>query len=167
MKKILITGPESSGKSVLAESLAKLYAQVWVKEFAREYLVNKINYQEKDLLEMAKGQKKSEKRIWDEGHEYVFSDTGIEVIQIWSEVKYGRVDTEICKLENMASYDLILVCKPNIPWQYDVLREHENNRENLFEKYLDFLTDRKLEFKIIDADMSNRLEQANAWVSKL
>lgn len=167
MKKILITGPESSGKSVLAESLAKLYAQVWVKEFARGYLENKTSYQEKDLLEMAKGQKKSEKEMWDEDHEYVFSDTGIEVIQIWSEVKYGRVDAEICKLENMVPYDLILLCKPNIPWQYDDLREHENSRDDLFKRYLNFLISRKLEFKIVDADLKNRVQQANTWVSKL
>lgn len=63
MKKIVILGPESTGKSTLCEQLAAHYHTVWVREYAREYLLkNGVNYTEADLWEIAKGQMESEDR---------------------------------------------------------------------------------------------------------
>ena len=57
MKKIVIIGPESSGKSTLCEQLAAHYNTIWVREYAREYLLkNGTDYTFENLLDIAKGQ---------------------------------------------------------------------------------------------------------------
>ncbi|MBO9660994.1 MAG: ATP-binding protein, partial [Chitinophagaceae bacterium] len=56
LKKIVIIGPESTGKSTLAAQLAEHYETDWVPEFAREYLLsNGKEYTYEDLLTIAKG----------------------------------------------------------------------------------------------------------------
>jgi nicotinamide riboside kinase len=57
IKKIVIIGPESTGKSTLCKQLALHYNTNWCPEFAREYLLkNGMNYTYRDLLKIAKGQ---------------------------------------------------------------------------------------------------------------
>ena len=58
IKKIILTGPESSGKTTLAKQLAERFQTTWVPEFARTYLDNLTRpYREDDLLRIAQGQK--------------------------------------------------------------------------------------------------------------
>ena len=59
--KVVLFGPESTGKTTLSEQLARHYNTVWVREFAREYLQDKWNNERKtcephDLLPIAAGQ---------------------------------------------------------------------------------------------------------------
>jgi nicotinamide riboside kinase len=66
MKKIVVLGPESTGKSFLCEQLATHYQTKWVPEFARDYLEkNGPEYQYDDLYEIAKGQLELEERAMD------------------------------------------------------------------------------------------------------
>ncbi|MCD4681228.1 MAG: ATP-binding protein, partial [Bacteroidales bacterium] len=86
IKRIAITGPESTGKSQLAKKLAEHYNTVWVPEFAREYL-NIINrpYGQADILDIAKGQVESEDRLANFAKKILFCDTEAIVTKIWSE----------------------------------------------------------------------------------
>ena len=60
--RIAITGPESTGKTNLAEALALHYNTVWVPEYAREYIANlNRKYTLNDILTIAKRQVISEK----------------------------------------------------------------------------------------------------------
>ena len=168
MFKILITGPESSGKSVLSKELASFYNGGLVVESARAYLKEKVGYQESDLLKIAQLQKQNEKALISTGkYSLVFCDTGVEVIKIWSQEKYGRVDAVINKLNQLESYDLVLLCKPNIPWEKDPLREHPNDRMRLFEIYLNELKQAKASFFVIDETIHRRVEQAKNIVSRV
>ena len=64
MLKIIVTGPESSGKTTLCKALSEHYNLPFTKEFAREYLTDLgKNYLQEDLLEIAKGQLKSEQQL--------------------------------------------------------------------------------------------------------
>lgn len=57
LKKIVVIGPESTGKSTLCEQLAQHYDTAWCPEFARDYLLsNGTNYDYEDLLTIAMGQ---------------------------------------------------------------------------------------------------------------
>ncbi|HMX36032.1 MAG TPA: AAA family ATPase, partial [Ferruginibacter sp.] len=54
-------GPESTGKSMLSEKLAAHYGTIWVKEYAREYLLTHgKNYSFENLLDIARGQIREE-----------------------------------------------------------------------------------------------------------
>ena len=57
IKKFVIIGPESTGKSTLCSQLADHYKTSWVPEYAREYLLkNGTDYSYENLLTIAKGQ---------------------------------------------------------------------------------------------------------------
>ena len=84
MHKIVITGPESSGKTTLCESLSKHFKIPYSKEYAREYLqkLNR-NYTQDDLTKIAKGQLNFNKN-------HSLLDTDLITIKIWSNYKYDR-----------------------------------------------------------------------------
>ena len=57
LKKIVVIGPESTGKSTLTQLLAQHYKTEWCAEYAREYLTTHgTEYTFEDLLTIAKGQ---------------------------------------------------------------------------------------------------------------
>lgn len=136
MRKIVITGPESTGKTTLAQALAKHYQADWVREYARIYIDNLSRpYQEEDLLTIAKGQLASEEVAKAKVNKLLICDTSLEVIKIWSEVKYSRCHPWILEKLRQQKVDLYLLCVPDIPWKYDPKRENPDDRDQLFLMY--------------------------------
>jgi nicotinamide riboside kinase len=129
--KIIITGPESSGKTTLCKALSKHFNISFAKEFARHY-INSLErgYTQNDLVSIAKGQLECE-------FNSQLLDTDLITIKIWSEYKYGRCDKWILdQIEKQKKEKrFYLLCKPDIPWQPDKQRENPNDREELFEIY--------------------------------
>ncbi|WP_116124626.1 AAA family ATPase [Lewinella sp. IMCC34183] len=161
--KILITGSESAGKSTLSRQLAWALDGVCVPEAAREYLKNLDRpYAFEDLQSIWHRQRDAEAAAVATGASFVVCDTGPEVIRIWSEVKFGRCDPEVFLASRTRSYDLTLLCYPDLPWTYDPLREHpeEKDRKHLFDRYHQLLPNARV---ISGAD---RLTQALAAVSE-
>jgi nicotinamide riboside kinase len=146
---------------MLAESLAKIYHTAWVPEYAREYL-NHLGrpYVEQDLLRIAQGQMKSESEITVNARQLLFCDTDLLVTKIWSEVRFKRCDPWI--LENLEShrYDLYLLCDIDLPWQYDPLREHPDQRGFLFDLYYNELKNRNFPFSVVRGSGTERLNNA-------
>lgn len=159
LRKVSIVGPESTGKSTLAQALASHFETQVVLEYARGFLENLGRpYQESDLIDIAKGQLATEQAIIPFANQLLFCDTNLLVIKIWSQVKYNRVDPEIMELMNLESYDLHLLLAPDIPWEDDPLREHPEFRNELFEIYHQELLASGVPFHIISG--KNRLEKA-------
>ena len=137
MLKIIVTGPESSGKTTLCKTLSEYYNLHFTKEFAREYLTDLgKNYLQEDLLEIAKGQLENEQLITN-NQQISLHDTDLITLKIWSDYKYGSCNNWILeqiekqKVENR----FYLLCKPDLKWDYDPLRENPNDRDNLFAIY--------------------------------
>ena len=161
MFKIAITGPESTGKTALAEQLADHYKTVWVPEYSREYL-EKTNglYSEKDLLPILEGQINAETKMVSKADKFLFCDTDPLVIWIWSKVKFGHVDKQIEKALKDHQYDFYLLTQPDIPWEKDKLRESEGRLNELFEMYLKKLTELGHPYAVISGSGSDRLNCA-------
>lgn len=137
MQKIIITGPESTGKTTLAQQLAQHYQTVWVPEYARDY-IDQLNrsYEEDDLLEIAKGQVNREDEIAVQHNpDLLICDTSLLVIKVWSQVKYQRCHPWILEQLNLRQTSLYLLAFPDIPWEPDPQREHPQQRELLFQLY--------------------------------
>lgn len=140
MQKIILTGPESSGKTTLAQQLATHFQIEWLPEYARTYLQNLNSpYNEADLFEIAKGQFLQEeiavKKARLNGEKRLICDTSFLVLKIWSIVKYNACHPFILKqLEKQANVIYIL-CGTEIPWEYDPQRENPNDREKLYYLY--------------------------------
>jgi len=161
IKKIAITGPESTGKSMLAEQLADHYKTIWVPEYAREY-INKLDlpYNKEDILTIAKKQLENENKIAKNAIRFLFCDTEPIVTKIWSEDKYKNCDEWILRKIEEHKYDLYLLCYIDLPWQQDPQREDPHRREYLFDLYLQELTERNLPFYVISGSGKKRLINA-------
>ena len=153
LHKIIITGPESSGKTTLCEQLSKHFNLPFSKEYAREYLdALKRDYNSDDLLKIAKGQLQTENGLQ-------LLDTDLITIKIWSEYKYGRFDKWIStQIEKQKSEErFYILCSPDIPWQADNQRKNPNDRRKIFEIYKKELEDLKHKYFILEGE--NRLEK--------
>ena len=134
VKHIVITGPESSGKTTLTKAIAKALNTDYTEEYAREYLNSNTSYKQEDLLLIAQGQLQKEKA---NANQIAIHDTDLITIKIWSEYKYNQCDPWILEqIEQQKSKNRIyLLCKPDIPWEADPLRENPSNRAELFKIY--------------------------------
>jgi NadR type nicotinamide-nucleotide adenylyltransferase len=161
-RRIVILGPECTGKSTLSESLAKHYKTSWVPEYARGYLNNLVReYNQDDLITIARGQIRVEDefaRTAENG--LLFCDTNLYVIKIWSEFKYGNCDEEILEEIRNRAYDLYLLTYIDIPWEDDPQREHPDKREELYSIYLNELKNQPVPFVEIKGDREQRMKTA-------
>ena len=166
MPKVVITGPESSGKTTLAMDLSAHFDVPWVPEQARPYLEARQGlYGEADLLQIAQAQVAAEDLHGDT--DLLICDTDLITIRIWGEEKYGRSDPWIVRATEERTYDHWLLCSPDMAWEPDPLRENPHDRERLFEVYRDLLTRLGRPFTIISGDPDERLRAAVTAVMRL
>lgn len=161
IRKIAITGPESTGKSMLTRKLAEYFHTTFVAEYAREYIASLDRpYNENDILEIAKGQLTGELRLEKTASNLFFCDTELIVTKIWSEVRYGSCNPWILENILINRYDLYLLCDIDLPWEDDPQREHPHMRRELFSLYHGELMKRDLPFAIISGFDDERLNNA-------
>lgn len=168
MIKIALTGPECSGKTTLAIELAKALKVNWIPEFARHY-ITKLNrpYNQEDLDVIALRQQNAIDLIVRIGKDYLITDTEMLVIKIWSQEKFNTVSNQIESLYQQQDFDLIVLCKPDIPYEEDPLRENQEDRDRLFEIYKSELEKSEQNFIIVDSTISTRLNKVLAAIEKL
>jgi NadR type nicotinamide-nucleotide adenylyltransferase len=168
IKKIAIVGPECTGKSDLAQFLARHYKTVWVPEYARMYLDDLARpYNQDDLTVIARGQKRLEEDRISEANGILFFDTTLLVIKVWSEFKYGDCNPEILELLKNSVYDLHLLTYIDIPWVYDPQREHPEEREELYKIYLQEIKVMNVPFVEIRGEQEQRRKTAIEAISRL
>lgn len=166
--RIAITGPESTGKSTLAKKLAEHYKTVWVPEFARTY-INQLDrpYDQYDLIKMAKGQISHEEELISKAYKYLFCDTELTVIKIWSEYKYGNIDPAILSKYYNMSYDLYLLMDIDIPWEYDMQREQPEKRKFFFDWFNRSLHEKNRCYRVISGNHEERVNRACVVIDNL
>jgi nicotinamide riboside kinase len=193
IKKIVIIGPESTGKSTLCEQLAAHYNTVWCPEYAREYLLqNGTNYTFDDLATIAKGQVALEdeyvgkvenqesrkvRKLTEPGSVLpdlqtsglLFLDTDMYVMKVWCEFVFGRCHRFILDEIVARKYDLYLLCNTDLPWTKDELREYPDleSRETLFKMYKDILMNQSTPWVEIKGSNDDRLKIAIEATEKL
>lgn len=161
--KIAITGPESSGKSHLSEALARHYGTSWAREFAREYLSEGGGgYELSDLDEICRGQVRNEERAIKDAKDLCFFDTDMLVLKVWSEYRFGTLSPVLEAAVEDRTYDFRLLCRPDLPWHPDPLRESPSvaEREELFDIYLRELLDSGAAFFIVEGVGQKRVNAA-------
>lgn len=169
-RKIVVIGPECTGKSTLSAALARELQTLWVREYAREYL-NGLGrpYTEADLLEIALGQLGEEDRQLAAANQYLICDTDLYVIKVWSESSFGRCHRNILETIATRPYDLYLLSYPDIPWEPDPLREHGAARERqyYYHQYRDIVQYSGVPWADIRGTESERLQTALKAIKSL
>lgn len=160
-KRIAIVGPESSGKTTLASTLAEKYETLWVPEYAREYLIQiRRDYTFEDLELIAKKQMTLENKFHKTANTFLFCDSTLLTIKIWSEYKFQRNSDWVLENLNEHQYQFHMLCKPDIDWEEDPLRENAHDRDELFVLYQTELKKLKIPYEIISGRNEFRLETA-------
>lgn len=182
LKKIVVIGPESTGKSTLCEQLAKHYKTLWCPEYARAYLLkhgNKYNYD--DLLTIAEGQIALEEEYINQmnksqphsppttRHSLLFIDTDMYVMKVWCEFVFGKCHSYILNQIKKRKYDLYLLCNTDLPWVKDELREYPDleTRQRLYHIYKDSMIHQQVPWVEISGNNEDRLLKAIATVDLL
>lgn len=192
IKKFVIIGPESTGKTTLCSKLAAYYKTLWVPEYAREYLIkNGTDYSYNDLLTIAKGQidlednvarsKKQEARsskkpgVADILHStshivhperLLFIDTDMYVMKVWCEYVFNKCHNWILNRIAERQYDGYILCNPDLDWVADELREYPDKdiRQKLYYYYKDLMINQPLPWVDINGNYNERLEKAIRFI---
>lgn len=162
----------------MCDLLAKHFSTLWCPEYAREYLLNNgVAYNYDTLLEIAKGQialeEKHERLVnascQHANQKMLFIDTDMYVIKIWSEFVFNKCQSYILHQIATRPYDLYLLCKPDLPWQYDVLREAPRieTRNQLYTIYKEHMISQHVPWIEIYGSYEQRLQLAIDAVNKI
>jgi len=170
-RRIVITGPESTGKSSLCKQLAEHYNTSWVPEYAREYLQKHgMNYTYNDLLAIARRQLALEDEITASTKRgLIFIDTDMYVMKVWCEFVFGRCHQWILDRIAERNYALYLLCNIDLPWVKDDFREYPDieSRIRLFNIYKDNIINQHVPWKIINGNNEERFKAAVDAVNRL
>lgn len=158
MPKIIINGPESSGKTSLAEWLVAQLKAGYIQEYPRLYLEYlEGDYEYDDLQIIAEDIQDilvelDDQKLW-------VIDTDIINIKVWYQIVYDRAEAEVMNMEDDHNA-LHLLCKPDIPWESDPVREAPEHRDAIFQKYLEYYQSKNIKYMIVDGDGEERFEKA-------
>ncbi|PWG06105.1 AAA family ATPase [Polaribacter aquimarinus] len=171
--KVVLFGPESTGKTTLSRHLARHYNTVWAPEFAREYLQKKWNNERKtcekdDLIPIAIGQMKLENKLAKKADKVLICDTDLLETKVYSEEFYdGFVDKVLDKAAQNNQYDLYLLTYIDTPWEEDDLRDRPEQRLEMFNAFEQSLKDHNRPYILLKGDKETRLKNAVKAIDKI
>ena len=171
--KIVLFGPESTGKTTLSELLARHYNTVWVPEYARDYLQDKWNNERKtcedsDLIPIAKGQIQLENELAKKADKVLICDTDLLETKVYSEEYYGGyAHPNLNKFAIENYYDLYLLTNIDTPWQADDLRDRPEQRQEMFDAFENALKMYNRPYILLKGDIKNRMNTAIAAIDKI
>lgn len=173
LKRIAVMGPESTGKSTLAQNLAKQFQGLWVPEYARTWIEAKGQRPVvADMPLIARGQwatqhaleaqalKQSEQGL-------IVYDTELWVTTIWNQVLFQNRDPEIEALAARQQFDHYLLCAPDVPWVDDDVRYLPQGGADFFERCKTLLEAQNLPYTVISGDWKTRTQTASQIVAGL
>ena len=173
IKKFVVIGPESTGKSSLCAQLAEYYETIWVPEYAREYLEkNGTDYFYDDLLIIAKGQIQSEDSYNSRfaiRNSQLFIDNDMYVMKVWCEFVFNKCHNWILNRIAERKYDGYLLCNVDLPWVKDNLREYPDleTRNKLYHFYKDIMVNQAVPWIEVSGNYEERFESAKSFIDKM
>lgn len=166
VKKVVILGTESCGKSTLTRNLALIYNTTYVSEYGRE-ICEELGGCDGIMLDedyplIAYGHKLKEYEANKQANKIVFIDTEAAVTQFYSEL-YNRKTQQILKeIAKLQQYDLCLFLEPDVKWVDDGLRVHgeQQVREENNQRLKQLLNEYGIPYLSISGSYQERLEKA-------
>lgn len=133
IKKVVLLGTESSGKSTMCERLAEKFKTTWVKEYGRYYTENiKEDLSINDFYNIVNGQKELVKSELEHANKIIFCDTETITTKIFSELycpnEYKEGDNFFENEIKSQKYDLYILLDYNTEFIQDGNRRFRNER---------------------------------------
>ena len=166
--KIAVTGPESTGKSLIAKHLADKFGGIFIPEYAREY-IQTINrpYCYDDIETIARRQIQQYTELKNESAP-VFFDTWLIITKVWFDWVYQRIPDWLEENIRSCPVDLFLLMKPDIPWEADPARENGGeNRLKLYQRYQQELKYYQFDYVEIGGLGKQRFTNAENEISRI
>ncbi|PRD52572.1 AAA family ATPase [Sphingobacterium gobiense] len=160
MMKIAVVGPESTGKSTMAQHLAHVLGTVCVPEYAR-YYCRKLNreYTLQDEVNMFYGQIALEDSLIPLAkNDILVCDTTMLTVKIWSDHLFHSTPQEVTDEIKSRKYDFYLLMDIDLPWEDDPLRDFPEQREHFMRIWKKELKALDASYKIISGAGDERLK---------
>ena len=168
--KIVVLGPESTGKTTLVKQLATHYNAVFVPEYSRIHAEAKQKKGEKltaeDVLPIAKGQLRLECKA--SGNPLIFCDTDLLSTITFARIYYPEFKSETLKKyteKNMA--DLYFLTYIDTPWKADGIRDLPHKREEAFFEFQQTLKNYNQPHILLKGSREERFQKAIVEIDKL
>lgn len=157
----IFTGPESTGKTSLASGLSAYSGLPYVEEQAR-VLMEAGHYSEVgpfEILALAECQFAAEE-LWAARRGLpLILDTDLLTFVVWHEWTFGPAPAWWSNRILSRQHVHYFLCRPDIIWQEDPLRQHPDDREALFHSHEKLLIQWALPFTIIEGVGPDRIER--------
>lgn len=171
--KVVLYGPESTGKTTLAQKLAEHFQTEWVPEFSRAYLQKKWDQEnaiceKEDILHIAQGQMHLENKLVKTANKVLLCDTNLLETVVYSRAYYdGFCEPSLLKHALNAHYDLFFLTYIDVPWVKDDLRDRPHQRELMFAKFKNTLEEYSKPYHILQGSLEERMETAIEKIEEL
>jgi nicotinamide riboside kinase len=168
MFKVVVTGPESTGKTEICKFLSASFDATFIPEYAREYIAS-LNrpYNFEDVEKIARVQVNQLRQHQKEELPILFLDTYLIITKVWFREVHGLIPDWIDKRLEEAGIDLFILCYHDIDWIPDPLRENPGTRrEFLYESYLEEIKQLGRPCEIIRGSGAERFNRARLAVEK-
>ena len=163
IRRIIITGAESTGKSTLAKQLADYYQTVYMPEYARTY-IESLNrkYTYEDVEHIAEMQIKAEQAFLLKANNILFIDTGLIVTKIWFQEVFHKYPEWLDEAILETLPDFYLICNIDLPWKKDPVRENgtRERREYLMNRYIEEIKKYRVDYAIVSGTGNLRVQNA-------
>ncbi len=168
VKKIVLYGPESTGKTTLSRMLAEEFKTIWIPEYARELLEEKNSeVEESDIPLIAKGQIRLEEEAVQKANKILFCDTDLLVTKVYAEHYYGRCEEWVSEAANTRNYELHLLTNNDIPHVADKLRDRADRRDEMYSLFEKELIQSGRKFERISGNFAERFSLAKKIISSI
>ena len=169
MRAIVISGPESSGKSTLTLELSNHFSSPAVPEYARDYVAQLMRpYTFQDVETIARRQiadfQLMKRRCRED--DIVFFDTFLIITKVWFLEVYQCCPVWLHGAIIRYMPQVVLLCKPDLAWAADGVRENPNRREYLFDCYRNELIYYGIPYHIVEGFGDDRLNNAISGIRK-
>lgn len=174
VRRIAILGAESTGKSTLADTLARAHGTRWVPEYLREFVdtFGRVPYED-DQAGIARMQRAREDAMARQvsaapgGSRLLFCDTTPLMTAVYSRIYWGRVPPDLLAMEAAHDYALTVVAAPDLPWVPDgLMRDSDAVRQRVHAQLVAVLEERAIPYALVAGDLPQRVRQVQALLTQ-